>query len=151
MKLLWTRKSFLLIFVSLVCCCCKHASHSKDLFLAHVNIRGGESDRTWDHTGEEAALWEVQEGKLEQQLYACIFQSNEHIDFLIYHHPCFKFPREDANCWEEPVRHSNTTWHTQHGSIQQCRAWLLADLLNDLCLSAGMQGPTQVPHQPVEG
>lgn len=45
----WTRKPFLLIFVSLVCCRCKHASHSKDLFLTHalhhhLAVRGGESD-----------------------------------------------------------------------------------------------------------
>lgn len=145
------------IFFSPLCCCCKHASHSKDILTHvlhhHLDIWGGESNRTWNSAGEEAAVWEEQErrqGKLKQWLYACIFQSNKHIGFLIHHHPHFKFTGEHANCWEKPVRHGSTTWHTQHGSVQQCQAWLLADLQGPQPLG-GMQRAAQVPHRPTEG
>lgn len=149
---LWTRKPFLLIFVSLVCCCCKHASHSKDLFLTHalhhhLDVWGGESDRTSNSVWEEQGR---RRRKLEQWLYACIFQSNKHVGFLIHHHPRFKFPGEDANCWEKPVRHGSTTWHAQRGSTQQHRAWLLTDLQSPRP-PGGMQWAMQVPHRPAEG
>lgn len=151
---LWPRKPFLLIFLPLVCCWCKHASHSERLTFNpclhhYLDIWGGESDRIWNSAGEEAAVWEEQERQCA--LYACIFQSNKRVDFLIHHYPCFKFPREDTNSWEEPVRHGSTTWHTQHGSMQQRQARLLSRWPAKSPASAGVQWAVQVLHWPAEG
>lgn len=151
---LWPRKPFLLIFVSLACCCCKHVSHSEDLLLTHVFTI------IWTYREEKLIGYGIVQGRKQQYVKSkrgdvsymlAFFQSNKHVDFLIHHYPCFKFPRENTNSWEETVRHGSTTWHTQHGSMQQCQAWLLSLWTAKSPASGVMQWAVQVTHRPVEG